>query len=159
MKYLKPTAFNIAEAQEIAKQAEVELAILLGLEQSLRIVLQWMTRDRGNSHKLSTLRFAARSFERQLSRTRALADYGGYLHLATDFAPQLANDVHSLSNRRDELQVGFEKIVLRLEYVSPDDAAGFAKVCEELENYLADVRAHSEKELALLQCAFKPKEV
>ncbi|MBI5864254.1 MAG: hypothetical protein HZB38_07080 [Planctomycetes bacterium] len=116
MKYLEPTVINVAESQEIAKQLEVELALLLAMEQSLRLVLQWMTRGRGNSRKLSTLRFAARSFERQLSRTRTLADYGGYLHLVTEFAPLLAPEVRLLTKKREELQAGFEKLILRLEY-------------------------------------------
>lgn len=156
MKYLEPTALNTAETQEIAKQLEVELALLLGMEQSLRIVLQWMTRDRGNSRKLSTLRFAARTFERQLSRTRVLADYGGYLHLVTEFAPLLSAEVRLLSEKREELQVGFEKLILRLEYVSPEDAAGFAKLCVELEEYLSELRTHGQRETELLQRAFRP---
>ncbi len=53
----EPTADDATESQEIARQAEVELAILLGIEQSLRIAFQSMTRGRGNSHKLATLRF------------------------------------------------------------------------------------------------------
>ena len=53
----EPTPGIQSEAREIAEQAIVELEILLGIEQSLRIALQWMVRGRGNSHKLSTLRF------------------------------------------------------------------------------------------------------
>ena len=151
MKYLEPTAYNIAEAQEIAKQMEVELALLLNIEQSFQTVLQWMTRDRGNSRKLSTLRFVARSFERQLTRTRVLADHGGYMHLITDAKPRLASEVKALRNARQELQANFERIILRLEYVSPDDAAAFGEVCAELERYLEDLRAHSQEEMELVQ--------
>ena len=154
MKYLEPTPYNIAEFQEIAKQMEVELALLFSIEQSFRIALQWMTRDRGNSRKLSTLRFLARSFERQLTRTRVLADHGGYMHLITDTKPHLASEVKALRNVREELHANFERIMVRLEYVSPDDAAGFGKVCAELERYLEDLKAHGQKELELLQRSF-----
>jgi len=158
MKYLEPTAYNIAESQEIAKQMEVELALLLNIEQSFRIALQWMTRDRGNSRKLSTLRFVARAFERQLTHTRVLADHGGYMHLIIDTEPHLASEVKALRNVREELQVNFERIIVQLEYVSPDDAVGFAKVCAELEHYLADLKAHGRKELELLQRSFQQNE-
>ena len=151
MKNSKPTAHNATEAREIARQANVELAILLGIEQSLRLALQWMTRDRGNSHKLSTLRFAARSFERHLTRTRVLADHGGYMHSITDANPHLASKVRALKDVREELQANFERIILRLEYVSPDDTAAFGEVCAELERYLEDLRAHSQKEMELVQ--------
>jgi hypothetical protein len=154
MKYLEPTAYNVAESQEIAKQMEVELALLLSIEQSFRIALQWMTRARGNRRKLSTLRFVARFFERQLTRTRVFADHGGYLHLITDTKPQLAGEVKALRNAREELQSIFERIIVRLEYVSPDDGAEFGKVCAELEHYLEDLKAHGQKEMELLQRSF-----
>jgi hypothetical protein len=144
-------AYAPAELQELAKQAEVELAILLSLEQSLRVALQWMTRERGNGRKLSTLRFASRSFERHLTRTRVLADFGGYMHAITDANPHLASGVEAMWDVREELQAKFERIMLRLEYVSPDDAPAFGQVCAELEGYLEDLKQHGKKELELLQ--------
>ncbi len=110
-----------------------------------------MTRERGNTRKLSTLRSVARSFERQLSRTRVLADQPGYLHLITAATPGLASDVQELRRAREALQAGFEGIVLRLEYVSPDDAGAMRRVCAELERYLDDLNTHGREELKLLQ--------
>ena len=152
------TIFAAADFKEIAKQAEVELAILLGIERSLRLALQWATRDRGNSHKLSTLRFAARSFERHLTRTRVLADYGGYMHLITDANPHLAGEVRALSEVREKLQANFERIILQLEFVSANDSASFGQVCAEMERYLEDLEEHGQKEMALLQHSFDQEE-
>ncbi len=98
----RATAPDMAESQEIAKQVEVELALLVNIEQSLRIALDWETEDRGNIRKLSTLRFVARSFERHLTRLRVLAEYGGYMHLVTDSKPHLASAVQGLQNLRDD---------------------------------------------------------
>jgi hypothetical protein len=151
MKKNQPTKSTATVACETAEQAEIELRILLGIEQSLRIALQWMTRERGNSHKLSTLRFAARSFERHLIRTRVLADHGGYLHSITDDNPHLASEVKAVWDAREELQANFERIILRLEYVSPDDPAALGEVCAELERYLDQLNTHGEKEMELLQ--------
>ena len=147
----EPARSNAIAARQIAEQAEVELRILLGVEQPLRIALQWMTRERGNSHKLSTLRFAARSFEHHLTRTRVLADHGGYMHSITDAKPHLASEVKAAWDAREELQANFERIILRLEYVSPDDAAALGEVCAELERYLDQLKTHGEKEVELLQ--------
>jgi hypothetical protein len=141
-------------AQEIAEQAEVELKILLGIEQSLRIAIQWKTRERGNSHKLSTLRFAATSFDRHLARTRLLLDRGGYMHLITDANPHLASDVKAVWVVREELQANFEEIILRLEYVSPDDPAALERICAELESYLDRLTIFGQKEMGLLQRSF-----
>jgi hypothetical protein len=158
MKDGEPIAADPNEAQEIARQAEVELAILLTVEQSLRLALQWMTRDRGNSRGLSTLRFVARSFERHLIRTRVLADYGGYMHWITEAKPYLASEVIALRDERAELQANFERIILRLEYVSPDDAAAIGKVCAEFERHLEQLESHGQKEGDLLQHSFVQEE-
>ena len=147
----EPTAYDHAESEEIATQSQIELRLLLSIERSLRITLQWMTRERGNTRKLSTLRSVARSFERQLNRTRVLADQPGYLHLITAATPELASAVQELRGARETLQAGFEGIVLRLEYVSPDDADPLQRVCVELERYLDDLNAHGRKELKLLR--------
>ena len=158
MQHGEPTAYNATEAQEIARQAEVELAILLGIEQSLRIALQWMTRGRGNSHKLSTLRFHTWYFERHLTRIQVLADHGGYMHLITDANPHLAGEVGALRNERAELHANLERTIVRLDHVSWDDAGGFGQICADLERFLDDLRAHGEKERELLQHSFTQEE-
>jgi hypothetical protein len=158
MQHPEPTAYDAAEAQEIARQAEVELAILLGIEESLRIALQWMTRGRGNSHKLSTLRFQTWSFERHLARIQVLADHGGYMHLITDAHPHLAGEVGALRNDREELHSKLERIIVRLERVSRDDAGEFGQICADLERFLDDLRMHGQKESELLQHSFTQEE-
>ena len=153
-----PTAYNASDGPEIARQIEVELAILLGIEQALRIALQWMTRGRGNSRKLSTLRFQTWSFEGHLTRVHMLADQGGYMHLITDANPHLAERVRALANERAELHANLERIIIRLDFVSPDDADGFAQICADLERFLDDLRAHGQKERDLLQHSFTQEE-
>ena len=158
MENREPRASDPTEGQEIARQAEVELAILLGIEQSLRIALQWMTRGRGNSHKLSTLRFHTWSFERHLTRIQVLADHGGYLHIITDADPHSADEVRALRNERADLHANLERIIVRLDHVSRDDAAGFRQICADLERFLDDLRAHGQKESELLQRSFTQEE-
>jgi hypothetical protein len=151
MKNGGPPAYDATEAREVARQAKVELAILLGIEESLRIALQWMTRGRGNSHKLSTLRFHTWSFERHLTRIQALADHGGYMHFITDANPRLAGDVEALRTEHKELHSSLERIVVRLDHVSGDDATGFGTVCADLESFLDDLRTLGQKERELLK--------
>ena len=158
MKKSEPTAYDATGTQEIARQAEVELAILLGVEESLRIALQWMTRGRGNSHKLSTLRFHTWSFERHLTRIRVLADHGGYMHLITDSHPHLVGEVEALRNEREELHADLERIIVRLDHVSGEDATGFGKTCAKLQRFLDDLRTHGQKEGELLQRSFTQEE-
>lgn len=158
MRLAEPTIDTTAEAREMAKQAEVELAILLSLERSLLIALEWTTHDRAISYKLSTLRFAATSLARHLERTRILADFGGYLHLITDAHPHLAAEVKELRDVRGTLQAGFERTMFQLEYVPSADVASFDHVCSQLEQHLTDLRALGQKETELLQHSFVQEE-
>jgi iron-sulfur cluster repair protein YtfE (RIC family) len=144
----------LAESHEIAKQIEVELALLMNIERAFRIALDWKTDGRGNLRKLSTLRFVTRSFERHLARIRMLSEYGGYMHLVTDTKPHLASAVQGLKKLRDGLQAHLERMMLRLEHISADETAAFEGLCAELEHYLEDLSAHGQKEMELLQRSF-----
>ena len=158
MEYHEPTASNLGEAEEISKQIAVEVALLINIEQAFRIALDWKTDHRGNIRKLSTLRFVARSFERHLTRVRALSEYGGYMHLVTDMKPQLSRDVQKLKELRDDLQAHLERMMLRMEHLSPADASAFEGLCAELEDYLKDLGSHAEREMDLLQRCFAEEE-
>ena len=151
MKNQTPTLADGSDTQEIAELLNIELTILLSTEQSLRTALQWMTRTRGNGHKLSTLRFHTWSFERHLTRIHALADHGGYLHRITDANPHLSSRVDGLKKEQTVLRDALEAIVMRLEFVSRDDAEAFAEVCKDLERLLDDLRRHGQQECELLQ--------
>jgi hypothetical protein len=150
----KPEPHDPADVLEIARQAEVEVGILLGIEQTLRIALRWMTRGRGNSHKLSTLRFQTWAFERQLVRLQGLADHGGYMHLITGANPSLTPEVQALEDERDALHSNLQGVIVRLERVSGDDMATFGEICTDLESALDALRAHGERERELLQRSF-----
>lgn len=154
----KTTSRSVAELREIAEQANVELAILLSIEESLRLALQWMMRDHGNSRKLSTLRFHTSFFERQLARVHVMADHGGYMNLITDANPHLAGEVAALRSERTDLHGDLEKVIIRLEYVSPDDSVTLGKVCADLERFLDAQRAHGQRECELLQHSFAQEE-
>ncbi len=154
----EPTARTMAEPHEIAKQIEVELALLMNIEQALRIALDWKTHGGGNIRKLSTLRFVARTFERHLARLRVLSEHGGYMHLVTDMKPHLAGAVLALQKLRDDLQDHLERMILRLEHISPNETAAFEGLCAEFERYLEDLGAHGQKEMELLQQCFAQDE-
>ncbi len=150
----KPTKDVAAELHDMAEQLKVELSILMFIEQSLRCAIQWNPQDRRSNHKkLSTLRFVARSFERHLTRTRMLADRGGYMHAVTDANPHLVRELKALKRRRDGLQQRFDRILLRLEDMLPDDTAAFVNTCVELERYLDQLKIHGQHEMELLQHA------
>lgn len=148
------TTDHTAETRSIAEQAEVELALLLGSEQSLRIALQWMMRDRGNGRKLSTLRFHASAFEHHLTHVRALANHGGYLHRIVHANPHLATDVEVLQQERADLHSDLQRIVVELDHSSPDDTIAFGQLCGAFSLVLDALVKHGQRECELLQHSF-----
>ncbi len=158
MKYREPTTYNFAESREIAKQIEVELALLVNLEHALRVALDWATEQHGNKRKLSTLRFVAWTFERHLTRMRVLAEYGGYMHLVSDTKPHLAGHVKALMELRNRLQTDLERIIVDLDHVSPDDAIVFDRLCVQLRDYFEGLEIHRQQEMELLQHSFVQEE-
>jgi len=158
MRQGEQTNSEATEYRELAEQARVEIAVLLNIEASLRLALQWMTRNRGNSRKLSTLRFQTWSFERQLARVHLLADHGGYLHRVTEAQPHLAAEVAALRNQRLTMRASLESILLRLEELSSNDSEAFAKLCGELSVLLDDLGKHGRAECDLLQHSFMQDE-
>jgi len=145
---------EFVDLRDVAEQARVELAILMSIEEALRLALQWMTRDRGNSRKLSTLRFQAWSFERQLARVHMLADHDGYLDRITAASPHLAQDVETLRAERGTLHRELECLVARLDCLSHHEADAFAGACHDLTRLLDKLRAHGHTEAELLQQCF-----
>ncbi len=81
------------------------------------------------------------------------------MHLITDANPHLAGEVEALRNQREELHSNLEKIVVRLDHVSGDDATGLGKICTDLERFFDDLRRHGQKERELLQPSLPRKKV
>ncbi len=148
-----PTPDPEAESQDIAGQIQTEHVILRNVEQALCVALEWKTSSGRNTRKLSTLRFVAHSFHRHWSRMRVLAEHGGYMSWVVETKPHLSGAVQGLKKQCDELGATLERIMSRLDHVSPDDTVAFCGVCSELERLLKEHKSHDEQETQLYQQA------
>jgi len=154
MKDLEPIIMDGAGAREIARQARVELEMLLCIEAALRSALPWIAEDRGSNRKLSTLRFHTGSFERHLTRVQALADHGGYLRVITDANPDFSAQVADLRAQCANLHDRLACIIVRLDDIAGDDDEALKGLCADLECLLDDLKTHGRTECALLQESF-----
>lgn len=151
MQYSETTIHKVSESHEIAKQIEVELALLVNIEDALRVALTWATDRRGSSRKLATLRFVTGTFDRHLAHMRVLAEYGGYMQLISDAKPHLEGNVTALKDLRNELQADLERIVVGLDHIAPDDGVAFGRLCGQLTSFLVGLETHRQREMELLQ--------
>jgi hypothetical protein len=140
------------DGQDVARQTQIEHEMLGHLIGGLRATAGWRVPGPDASRKLSTLRFLAQSFQRHLERLLDLEEGDGYMGLALSASPQLARRTAALRAEHDRFRAGARRAVQRLENL-PAEAA-LAGACDELLALLADVEAHSCKEMALIQEAF-----
>lgn len=141
------------EADDIAKQFQVELALLVNIERAIQFTLDWDSGNHDTVRKLSTLRFATQTFERHLARVRALSEHGGYMHLITDKKPRLANEVMELKSARDGLQEQFECLIVALEHVSSGNLARLGKIYSDYRSFLEALDTHGQNERELFHRA------
>ncbi|GMU35423.1 MAG: hypothetical protein AMXMBFR20_32950 [Planctomycetia bacterium] len=141
------------EADDIAKQFHVEIALLVNIEKAIRFTLDWDSGNHETVRKLSTLRFATQTFERHLARVRALSEHGGYMHLITDKKPRLANEVMELKSVRDELQDQFERLIVALEHLSAGNPARLEEICSDYRSFLEALDLHGQNERELFHRA------
>jgi hypothetical protein len=140
------------DGQDVARQTQIEHEMLGHLIGGLRVTAGWKVPGPDASRKLSTLRFLAQSFQRHLERLLALEEADGYMGLAMGASPQLARATAALRAEHDRFRAAARRIVQRLESAPAEEALGGAS--DELLALLADVEAHSRKEMALIQEAF-----
>ena len=140
------------DGQDIARQTQIEHEMLGHLIGGLRVTAGWQVPGPEAARKLSTLRFLAGSFQRHLERLLALEEGDGYMGLALEASPRLARATAALRAEHDRFRAGARRAVQRLESLPAEAALGSAS--DELLALLADVEAHSRKEMALIQEAF-----
>jgi hypothetical protein len=88
----------------LAQQVLVEHQILKHVTAALRVALAWQAPEVAGEKKLSTVRFAAQSFQRHLDRLFGLEESGGYLEFVCDRFPGLFEKVARLRNEHTELR-------------------------------------------------------
>ena len=138
----------------ISAQVLVEHEMLTHITSALRTILDWKSQDYDLSRKLGSLRFSAQSYQRHLERLMALEEHDGYMDAIVAAQPKLVKQVEDLRKEHDDFRRQLNRLVARLENVSPTDREKFAAISTELAELLNKVDEHSACETDLLQEAF-----
>ncbi len=144
--------------QDIANQTVVENRLLQTLMEGISATLAWNVRGNDLSRKLTTLRFITQSLQRHLDHLLGLEEFDGYMDYVVETRPQLSKTVDSLRQEHDAFRNRVRRLVHRLETVSPTDSLGFARICEDLEEFLEKLKDHGKRESEVMQEAFKQVE-
>lgn len=139
------------ERNDIATQLQIEQGLISHIVEGLREAMDWKADDSGLSRKLSTIRFVTESLHRHLERLMAIHEYDGYMSFID---ARLQPAVESLKREHETLRAGLNRIVSRLDRLSPQDAERLTQECEELAFWLRGYESHCDKESQLLQESF-----
>ena len=139
------------DRQSIATQLKIEQDLIGHIEASLRSALEWKTGPSSASRKLSTLRFVAETFHRNLERLMSIDEYDGYMALVSHSSPQLGSAVEVLKLDHQNLRLELNQIIARLERTSSEDVAAVDAACDDLRKFLTGYDKHNEREVELLQ--------
>jgi hypothetical protein len=146
------------DRQEVARQTQVEQEMLRHIMDGLRTTAGWQVPGPDASRKLSTLRFVAQSFQRHLEHLLALEEYDGYMDMVLACAPWLGRATDALRAEHEGLRREARRLVQRLERLPATDPGALDKVCGALLVLLDKIEGHNDKEVALIQEAFKRDE-
>lgn len=142
---------------DIAKQMVVENSLMKYLIEGMRHMLAWKTDGPEFARKLSTFRFIAGSFQRHLERLLNLEERDGYMKIVLEEKPNpnMAEAVAALKQEHGEFRKAIERILERLEKVTPSDHATLSSIEGDVNRLLDQFQAHTTKEADLMQEAFE----
>jgi hypothetical protein len=142
-------------AQEnIARKTRYEQASLDQIAEAIRRLRSWDYRGGGFPRQLGAIQSLAHAFQQHLERLLALKEEGGYLEEVVDASPHLSEQVETLHQEQAEFHALLERMIARIERVSPTHRARAEVVADELFSLLHKLEEHDRKETDLLQEAF-----
>ena len=151
---LKPTTSQTTNSvQPILNQTRVEQQMLSNVKEGLLVTLDWQTKGNTFTRKLSSLRFAARTYQEQLERALALEEHDGYMDFVLESCPHLSENVARLRAEHDEIRGSMTETMTKLERLMPNDHVGLKDLRQCMLDLLGKCDDHNRRETKLMQDA------
>lgn len=141
------------ELRPIFNQTRVEHEMLARAQEALIVALNWETEGSTFTRKLSSVRFAAHTFQQHLERVIAIEEHDGYMNFVTEECPRLTEAVTRLNGEHCDFRNDMNSIMTSLERLLPTDHAGLASVRAEINGLLRRLADHSRREIELILSA------
>src|SRR5436190_3628653 len=131
------------------RQALAEHDLVEHVKDALRLALSWNLREVGLGRKLTSVRFCTESLARHLVLLMEMEEQGGYLDDVSDQKPHLCDRAERLANEHTVIRAESSRVLALVTAATPEDDAGFAECCRELELLLARLDDHESREREL----------
>lgn len=129
----------------------IEHQILEHVKQALRVTLEWKAPAVSLPHKMSSVAFTLKSFQRHLDRLMAIEEEGGYMAMVSEVNPHLQQRIDYLAHDHGRFRQQISNIVPYVEELCEWQPVEFAEICAEIFLLLDEVDSHDEQEISLLQ--------
>ncbi len=145
---------NTDSFRPILTQTQVEQQMLHNAQEGLLASLSWETTGETFSRKLSSIRFAARTYREHLDRVFAIEEHDGYMECAIEQCPQFADKVQRLRLEHADLRERLKALMVTLERLMPNDHLALEEWRTGILDFLQRYRKHNQQETRLIQDAF-----
>lgn len=153
MSHFDSTEFETDDLRPIIMQAKVEQEMLAHARDGLRTALAWQTEGDTFTRKLSSVRFAARSYHAHLERVLSLEEYDGYMDVVVAEHPNWSEKVESLRSEHKSFRESWDDLLTKLDRLQPTNSDGFREIIGSIRELLKSFRSHNDRETKLIQDA------
>ncbi len=144
---------DAGQVQPILTQTKIEHQMLNHAKDGLLATLDWKTEGDTFSRKLSSLRFAARSYHEHLERLLALEEHDGYMDMAAEACPHFLRRIKRLRQEHEKIRAAWDIIMTQLERLMPNDHDGLGNLRAAISDALGKYDDHCREETTLIQDA------
>jgi hypothetical protein len=139
------------EAKSLANVGWIEHQMLEHIKNALRVTIAWRAPAVTSGRKLSSVRFAMKSFDRHLRRVINIEEEDGYLFDLTDSKPNQQHQVERLQLDHRRFRMRTTDLLDQLNELSDWQTDELEEVCRQIGQLLEDVDRHDSEEISLLQ--------
>ncbi len=147
----KAVTANTDQLKPILTQTKVEHQMLGNAKEGLLATLNWQTEGDTFARKLSSLRFAARTYQEHLERVLALEEHDGYMDIVVESCPHFSRQITQLRKEHEETRVSWDMMMTQLERLMANDHAGLQNLGAGILDALRKYDDHCRQETALIQ--------
>ena len=142
---------NTDEYRPIIMQSAVEHEMLSQARKGLQTALAWQTEGDTFTRKLSSVRFAARSYHEHFERVLSQEEYDGYMDVVTSEHPNWTEKVERLREEHKTFRESWDDLLTKLDRLKPTDQDGFQGLIAGIRELLERFEKHNSAEVSLIQ--------
>ncbi len=139
------------DTNSLANVGWIEHQMLEHIKNALRVTIHWRAPSVSSGRKLSSVRFAMKSFQRHLQRVVRIEEEDGYLFGLAESKPNSQHQIERLQDDHRRFRNRADELMETLNDMADWQSDELNDVCQQIAELLEDVDRHDAEEVQLLQ--------